>query len=43
MEEFTTEINRKIQDTSSQIEGAVKRIGEMEENMADMEQWDIGV
>lgn len=37
------EINSKIQETTSQIEGAVKHIGEMEENMADKESWDIGV
>lgn len=43
IEIFTMEINRKIQDATSQIEGAVKRIGEMEENMADKERWDIGV
>ena len=42
MEEFSTEIDRKMQDTAGQIEGAVKRIDEMEENMADMERWDIG-
>lgn len=43
MDEFTTEMNRKIQDVTSQVEGAVKRVGEMEETMADTERWDIGV
>lgn len=43
MEDFSTEIDRKMQVTEGQIEGAVKRVDEMEENMADMERWDIGV
>ena len=43
MEEFSIEIDRKLQDTVGQIEGTVKRIDEMEENISDMERWDIGV
>ncbi len=43
MDEFATEVNRKIQEVTGQIEGAVKRVGQMEENMIDMERWDIGV
>ena len=43
MDEFPMEINCKIQMMTSQIEGAVKRIGEMEENMTDKESLDIGV
>lgn len=43
MDEFVSEVNRKIQDVTGQIEGAVERVGQMEENMHDMERWDIGV
>lgn len=43
MDEFVSEVNRKIQDVTGQIEGAVKRVGQMEEDMIDMERWDIGV
>lgn len=43
MDEFATEVNRKIQDVSGQIEGAVKHVEQIEENMIDMERWDIGV
>lgn len=43
MDEFVSEVNRKIQDVTGQIEGAVERVGQMEENMLGMERWDIGV
>lgn len=43
MDEFISEVNRKIQDVTGQIEGAVERVGQIEENMLDMERWDIGV
>ena len=32
-----------MEDTAGLIEGTVKCIDEMEESMADMERWDIGV
>ncbi|KAJ8272211.1 hypothetical protein COCON_G00110700 [Conger conger] len=40
---LTTGINLRIQDAVGQIAGAVERVGRMEEAMADMERWDIGV
>lgn len=43
MDEFASEVSRKIQDVTGQIEGAVKRVGQIEESMLDMERWDIGV
>lgn len=43
IEEFTTEVNRKMQEVTDRIEGAVTRVGEMEESMASSEKWDIGV
>lgn len=43
MDEFVSEVNRRIQDVTGQIEGAVERVGQMEENMLDVERWDIGV
>ena len=43
MDEFASEVNRKIQDVTGQIEGAVERVGQMEENLLVMERWDIGV
>lgn len=43
MGDFTMEMNRSIQEVTDQIAGVVKQVGEMEENMADMERWDIGV
>lgn len=33
------EINKQIQEATRQIDGAVKRIGEMEDNIANMERW----
>ena len=43
MEEFKTEINQKLQDSSDRLDGTVQRIGEVEESLANMERWDIGV
>lgn len=43
MDEFVPGVKRKIQDVTSKIEGAVERVGQMEENMLVMERWDIGV
>jgi len=43
MDEFISEVDRKIQDVTGQIEGAVKCVGQMEENMLVMERWDVGV
>lgn len=41
MDKITMEINWKIQDVTGQTERVVKRVGEMEECIANMEQWDI--
>lgn len=43
MDEFVSEVNRKMQDVTGLIEGAVKRVDQLEENMLVMERWDIGV
>lgn len=43
MDEFVSEVDRKIQEVTGQIEGAVERMGQMEENMLGIERWDIGV
>lgn len=43
MDELVSEVNWKIQDVTGQIEGAVKRVGQMEENMFNIERWDIGL
>lgn len=43
MDEFKSEINWKIQEATDRLDGAVKRVGEMEDSLADMGRWDTGV
>uniref|UniRef100_A0A3B1K9Q6 L1 transposable element RRM domain-containing protein n=1 Tax=Astyanax mexicanus TaxID=7994 RepID=A0A3B1K9Q6_ASTMX len=43
LNDLSAEIHQKIQDTSNRIDDAVKRLGEVEESMADTKTWDIGV
>lgn len=43
MDKLVSEVNWKTEDVTGQIERAVKCVGQMEENMFNMERWDIGV
>lgn len=43
MDEFTSEIHRKMQDMTGLLEGVVERVGGIEKDLACAERWDIGV
>lgn len=43
MDELTRELHQKLQETSNQVGDTEERIKQIENNMAEMERWDIGV
>lgn len=43
LDDLASKILQRIQDTTKQIDNAVKCLGEMEERMAEMEAWDIRI
>ncbi|KAE8281767.1 hypothetical protein D5F01_LYC19150 [Larimichthys crocea] len=43
MGELASEINQKLQEVSGEIQGAVKRLSEVEDRVTDIERFDVGV
>ncbi len=43
MDGLTSEIDQKLQEVTGEIQGAVRRLGEVGDRVVDIERWDIGV